>query len=158
MLHARLAQRIGSVPVVGVGMVVRHRLLFHKRSRDGSGKCNCFYTGHQRDQVHGVVYAIRVQQRETLDKYEGNGYRAGLVLVRSGHQWLRALTYLGLDEHLQEDLRPYDWYYHLVLAGATQHGLDRHYMATLRSITPQQDHDHARRTHHAHLVRRVTSI
>jgi hypothetical protein len=40
-------------------------LKFHKRSKDGSGKCNAFRTGSQADYVIGVVFEVMIGLRRT---------------------------------------------------------------------------------------------
>jgi len=158
MLRARLEQRVGSVAVVGAGTVTGHQLRFNKRSRDGSSKCNCHFTGYHADRIHGVVYALRRQQSVRLDEYERHGYRPGSIFVQVGSQRFRAMTYFGLDNFLHDDLLPFDWYHQLVLAGARQHGLQRSYIDYLQTISPQADQDMVRAGSNVRLLRWATKI
>ena len=45
MLTARLRERVSSAAAVGIGRLPGHVLKWHKRSRDGSGKCDIESTG-----------------------------------------------------------------------------------------------------------------
>ncbi len=155
MLRARLAHRVGAISVVGAGTVSAHEMRFHKRSGDGSGKCNLYFTGSGTDQAHGVVYALRLEQRARLDKFEGRSYRAQTVVVRVGRERLRALTYVALSEYLHDDLQPFDWYHAFVIAGARQHGLDANYVEAIARVTPLRDHDPERAADNTRLLRRA---
>lgn len=46
MLTERLIARTPSARPVGTSLLPGHRLTFHKRGRDGSGKCDAFETAH----------------------------------------------------------------------------------------------------------------
>jgi hypothetical protein len=48
-----------------------HRLCFHKRSKDGSGKADTFRTGDLRDQVIGMVFEIPAEGKPKLDRVKG---------------------------------------------------------------------------------------
>ena len=56
-LHpARLAARTPSCHALGRAVLARHVLRFHKRGRDGSAKCDAWFTGDPTDRLYGVVY------------------------------------------------------------------------------------------------------
>ncbi len=153
MLRARLEQRVGVVSVVGAGRVSAYQLRFHKRSVDGSGKCNLLYTGNLTDHAHGVVYAMRLGQRVQLDKYEGRSYEAKTVIVQVGSRHVRALTYVGRPEHIEEGMSPYDWYHAFVLAGAREHGLDPRHIEAIVDTRAQPDPDMQRAIQNERLLR-----
>ena len=59
-LHpVRLLERVPSAQLVG-GMLSwsQHRLAFHKKSQDGSSKCNLVHTGEESDEVYGAIYQM----------------------------------------------------------------------------------------------------
>lgn len=153
MLQRRLTERIGSVALMGTGVLAGYQLRFHKRSRDGSGKCNLHFTGHAHDVARGVIYSLRRDQRMRLDEHEGHGYQPRPVLVQTGLRRIRALTYIASADFLDEALRPYDWYLDFVIAGARQHGLEQDYIDTLGRVSPVTDRDQQRAAVNARLLR-----
>lgn len=71
-LHpVRLMKRVPSAELVGVIKHSCHRLSFHKKSNDGSGKCNMLETGADSDHVYGAIYKLKPEHKKDLDKYEG---------------------------------------------------------------------------------------
>jgi hypothetical protein len=48
--------------------------MFHKLSKDGSGKCDIYETNDQNDKVYGVLYRIDKRDELTLDGFEGFNY------------------------------------------------------------------------------------
>src|SRR5690606_24240011 len=76
-----------------------------------------------------------------LDDAEGlgKGYdRADdFPVCLAGGQSLTAITYIAPKP--EEGLKPYDWYLALVLAGASEHGLDETYIGQLREIAFEVD-------------------
>src|SRR5215472_14345628 len=69
----RLRYRAPSCRFHFVARLQNFQLRFHKRSNDGSGKCNAFYTGTPSDTVFGAVYEISLEEKPTLDRAEGLG-------------------------------------------------------------------------------------
>ena len=84
MSTPRLLNRVVSARAVAVACLPAHALRFHKRGRDGSAKCDAFYTGQDHDELHGVVYRIAAAEKPCLDECEGlgNGYDVKTVTVR----------------------------------------------------------------------------
>jgi hypothetical protein len=66
----RLTQRIPSVKLC-IGRLSEHRLVFHKRSKDGSAKCDAYYTGNKNDYVIGALFKIDKSKKKTLIKQKG---------------------------------------------------------------------------------------
>lgn len=58
MSSVRLKERAPSSRAVGVAQLPEYVLKFHKRSKDGSGKCNALFTGVATDVVFGVVFEM----------------------------------------------------------------------------------------------------
>lgn len=133
MLTARLRARVKDCTPQGTAKLSGYVLRFHKRSRDGTGKCNALYTGDPADFVLGVLFSIAQAHRAALDSYEGagKGYDAVQVEVApdSGAP-VRALTYLAGASHIDDQLRPTSEYFEYVLQGAREHGLPEAYIAS----------------------------
>jgi len=146
MLTERLKSRAPSALLVGNGILEGHRVDFDKVSTDGSGKCNLKPTGNSADQVHGVLFSVDSSERQNLDRAEGlgAGYRIETVQVVAGTRKCTAVTYVA--EVTDSELRPYDWYLELVVAGAVEHRLPGAYVESLQAVGTQPDHDDARRT------------
>ncbi len=126
MLSERLHARCPSARVRGVAFVDNYSIAFWKRSQDGSGKATLSPSIGGR--AAGVVFDLDVTDLVSLDTAEGagTGYdRVSKFLVRmesSGEQ-LATITYLASPSSIDQELKPYDWYWKLVLAGARQHDL-----------------------------------
>ena len=134
MLAARLQARCASARVVTTAHVSGFRVVFGKRGRDGSGKATLVeFSGGSR--VPGVVFEIDDADLVALDGIEGPGYRRTdgftVTCTRTG-QAIPASTYFARD--LVPDLKPFDWYLALVLAGVAEHGLDEAHAARLRDV------------------------
>lgn len=131
MSTARLRARMPSCRPIGVAILPGHTLRFHKRSRDGSAKCDAF-AGGDADRVIGVLFRFDPAERPALDKAEGvgNGYDAATVtVINSQGRRRKVLTYLAAPDHIDDRLKPYGWYKDHVLAGCAEHGLPREYVA-----------------------------
>lgn len=135
MLAERLQARIKSEHPI-LYALKRHRLRFHKRSSDCSGKCNVVCTGQDSDVVHGVIFDVPEDQIRKLDRFEGVGcgytkkvYR---FLTEGGEH--DVLMYVADPDYIDDVLVPYEWYLDLVLAGAEQNKLPRDYISALRAI------------------------
>ncbi|HYC56736.1 MAG TPA: gamma-glutamylcyclotransferase family protein [Candidatus Binatia bacterium] len=149
----RLAARTPSARVVATGALRGHRLCWHKRSRDGSGKCNALATGSQKDVVWGAVYELDPDDKAALDRFEGLGidyFTKSVVIEGSSGQSWSAIVYVANPELLDEEARPYQWYKSLVTGGARHHGLPDDYCAMLEAIEAAQDPDVQR--HHREMA------
>jgi hypothetical protein len=126
----------------------RHRLRFHKRSSDCSGKCNVICTGQASDVVHGVIFDVPEDQLAELDKHEGVGcgyVRKSCRFLIEGVEY-DVLTYVADADHIDDALVPYRWYLDLVLAGAEQNRLPRDYVSGLRAMPFTSDPKPDRKT------------
>ena len=147
MLAERLRARITAEHPTRYALE-RHRLRFHKRSSDCSGKCNVICTGQSSDVVHGVIFDVPEELIPELDKYEGVGYGYVKKLFRlliDGVE-TEVLVYVADADHIDDALVPYRWYLDLVLAGAEQNGLPRDYVAGLHAIPFTSDPKPDRKT------------
>lgn len=148
-LRLRAADRAPSARCIAIGRVVGYRLAFDKIARfDGSGKCDCEWTGRvdgpSIDALWGVVWLIDEAERAALDRVEGKGagYRDAIVVVQTERGPLRAMTYLATEK--DRSLRPFDWYRHHVLEGAIEAGLPREWIAAIRAVPSLEDPDRER--------------
>ena len=147
----RLAERVPSSRLHGLARLRGHRLVFHKRGGDGSGKCNVHPTGKLQDIVHGAVFSMARAEMRLLDRVEGVGHgywRVARPLSVAGRP-IRVFYYLAQADFIQENLAPFDWYHALVLAGARGHRFPADYLHRIAAIVTVQDPD-TRRAHHHH--------
>ena len=140
MSACRLLERVPSAKFVATASLSRHDLRFHKKSKDGSSKCDAYYTGNPDHSIIGVVFEISKTEKPELDRKEGlgNGYEEKEVILTAltGKQ-IKALTYYATN--IDETLKPYQWYKHHVLTGAKENGLPNSYLKKLEDIESIQD-------------------
>lgn len=153
MLQARLMKRVHSAKSLGSAKLLGHRLEWHKRSKDGSGKCDIVETGIQTDIVHGVLYNIDPYEKPELDRAEGlgEGYDQKCVEVRQKGRTKKAITYFV--PHVDSRLKPYHWYKAFVVAGAREHDLPKAYVDALEGVKSVQDLDTTRREKNEKLLK-----
>lgn len=131
MLTARLRARTPSCKPIGIATLPRHKLRFHKRSNDGSGKCNVLASGDG-DSVVGMLFSFDPAERANLDKAEGVGHgyeHATVTVINDEGRRRKVLTYLAHTDYIDNDLKPYTWYKALVMAGAAEQHLPADYIA-----------------------------
>lgn len=157
-LHpVRLKERVASAELVGVVELKRHRLDFHKKSHDGSGKCNILETGIDSHSVHGAIYQMHPTHKDVLDRFEGKGkgyMDSDIRLHHKGREY-RCFTYRAQPSHIVTDLKPYYWYKELVLLGAQYHQFPDHYIASIASVMSIQDPDASRRLESDSLIQNM---
>ena len=149
MHPTRFTHRVPSAEPVEPGVLEDHALYFHKRGRDGSGKCNILF--RPGGLVLGVVYRIARSHQRDLDRIEGQGYVRTCMEI---HGWetgdrYQAYCYRARSVALDHRLHPYDWYKELVVSGAEHHGLPRAYLDFIRQIPSRADANHGRRRRHS---------
>ena len=136
----RLQARVPSAKSLGIGTLDDHQLMFRKKSRDGSTKCDI--APSKGCTVLGVLFWIDPGEEERLDKFEGlgSGYRKEQVLVadRAG-QRVPATTYFAQNEHIDTTLKPYTWYLKHVLTGAEEAELPACYIDDLKRVESVAD-------------------
>lgn len=141
-LHPRrLAERASSARFLITSFVPNWSLHFHKRSNDGSGKCNILAGG---DGIHVAIFDISVEDKLTLDKIEGlgRGYSETFLRIPDIGD---CVTYVAQQSHIDGFLAPYDWYKELVLMGARVHGFPDEYLSSISSLPARRDPDPDRR-------------
>lgn len=134
MLTARLRERCASAQPLGTATLPGYVLKWHKRSKDGSGKCDIIKSGVGEAAVHGVLYEIPFHEKVMLDRAEGlgYGYEQIEIEVSQGERSISAVAYVATS--VDSTLRPFDWYHAHVVDGALEHGLPAEYIAGLRSV------------------------
>jgi gamma-glutamylcyclotransferase len=146
MLTARLRRRVPSARPIGTAELRGYRLPWHKRSSNGSGKCNGAWTGRSDDALIAVLYDLHAEEIPLLDEAEGRGrgYERVVVRVHTNERELDAITYLANETATDEELQPYTWYRDLVVAGPREHGLDGAYVSKLIQTPSAEDPDQVR--------------
>lgn len=149
----RIGMRVESARFLGTAFVGGWSLKFHKRGKDGSGKCNIVAGG---DGVHAAIYRLSDADHVVLDRIEGlgYGYEAGTIDVPG---FGACHAYLGDPEYLDDSLAPFDWYRALVLLGARYHGFPSGYVETIAAVRAEQDPDAVRRAENELIVERIES-
>jgi len=144
LLVERLRARCPSAEFVGLASASGFGLNFMKRGRDNSGKATIYAHSGRSGLVTGVVYEISSEDLLALNHAEGYGYtRLDQFPVRllEGANAIETMTYIAQASAIDCDLKPFDWYKALVIAGARQHRLPGNYIETLRGVTSTSDPD-----------------
>ena len=140
MSKVRLEKRLGPFERLGAAYVTGYALRFHKKSRkDGSGKCDAFYTGTPGDRLWGALDRLTDAQIAKLDKIEGRGYRRDLATVMFGDEPLQAALYLARPEAIDADVRPLQCYKDFVLVGARELNLPADYIRAVEAVSTMPD-------------------
>jgi len=157
MPTARLRERCPSAQPIGVAELPGYELRWHKKSKDGSGKCDIVLTGLPGASVFGVLYKVPNGEKGALDRAEGlgAGYDETEIEVRRGADRLTVKAYIATATDPM--LKPYTWYRGLAVAGAKQHGLPADYIARLEAVPADQDPNQKRHDRNMALVGEVQS-
>lgn len=145
MSSRRIRQRVPSANLIAVATLHGHELRFHKRSVDGSAKCDAYATGEDTHSIIGVMFDITESEKPMLDTYEGlgHGYEQKVVeVVTSSGHIIDAMTYYALT--IDPVLKPYHWYKQHVLRGAMEHDLPGEYTRRILGIDSIEDPDASR--------------
>lgn len=125
-----------------IARLPKHQLRFHKKSNDGSAKCDAYYTGDDKHFVMGVLFEINQSEKKNLDKVEGlhSGYEekeVTLITELGGEH--EAVTYYAKD--IDPLLKPYTWYKDHVLIGARENNLPAEYISMIKVVDTIEDPD-----------------
>ncbi len=144
----RLRCRAPSARFLTIGWLKGHRLQWHKRGLDGSGKCDGLHTGNQEDILWGAVFRIDACDRPSLDQAEhiGIGYQIRHVEVTTAAGPCKAMIYSALL--ICPNLKPFDWYKNYVLQGATELSLPTDYIQRIEAVESIPDPDPQRAALH----------
>ena len=154
MCTQRMWGRVPTAIPATIGFTSQRKLVFHKRSDDGSGKADAAFTAVPTDRLWGVVYRLRREDKSVLDQYEflGIGYNQEKVNVVLEEGSLEAWIYVARREAIDPSLRPYSWYLDYIIHGACQHRLPDKHIDYLRSFDSLIDLDSARRARNRQLI------
>jgi cation transport regulator ChaC len=146
MYTPRLRYRVSGCKALGSATLVGHELRFHKKSSDGSGKCDARETGSVNDVVIGVLFEVPVTEKPALDAAEGPGYREKPVTVTMEDRTHKsAIAYVARDSEIDATRQPYTWYKDFVERGAKEHNLPADYVQRfILSIAATSDSDASR--------------
>jgi hypothetical protein len=143
MSTPRLRYRVPGCQFAFVATLPNYNLCFHKRSKDGSAKCNAFKTATPKDAVIGAVYEIPTDEKPALDYAEGlgRGYHEEMICVLSPQsEEIMVCTYIADAAFIDNSLQPYSWYKDFVLAGAEEHRLPLAYVdSRIRAVNAIPD-------------------
>jgi len=142
MSLVRLQKRVPSAKLIGVFALKAHQLRFHKSSKDGSGKCDTFETGNERDAVVGALFEINDSEKRELDRAEGlnYGYDEKVVTVQNDLKGeFQAVTYYATN--IDSSLKPYSWYLNHVVIGAREIDVPTQYLSIIEATESIEDLD-----------------
>jgi gamma-glutamylcyclotransferase len=137
----RLRERIRSATLRGTGFLHKYTLQFHKRGQDNSAKCGFSDCG---EGLHVAVYEMNAADRSVLDGIEGvgKGYDVDEVNVPGIG---KCFTYVASRTHIDDILRPFDWYREMVLLGCLRHAFPTPYCERIAALPVIEDPDPVRR-------------
>ena len=142
MSSRRLMERVPSAIFLSIATLKEHKLQFHKKSKDGSGKCDAEHTANRNDCVIGVVFAMSASDKKELDRKEclGFGYeeKTVKVMLENGNR-IEASTYFTVET--DATLNPYNWYKEHVLRGAKENNLPHDYISIIEKVESLPDPD-----------------
>ena len=147
----RLSERVASAELVTTGFLPGRNLHFHKRSQDGSGKCNIM-TGSEG--VHVAVYDVSAADKKALDRIEGVGEGYIEIDLDVPDVGLCA-SYVAAETHVDDSLLPYDWYRELVLLGARAQHFPKAYIDAIAAIPCRADPDVDRRARNGAIIEAI---
>lgn len=137
----RLLDRVPSAKLIVATQIDNHRLTFHKRSIDGSSKCDLFKTGEPSDLVHGAIYELAPEHKSTLDTFEGKGvgYIDNEIRLECQGEEYVCFAYLAQPSHIVDSLKPYHWYKEMVVLGAKFLKFPDSYISSIESVESVSD-------------------
>ena len=148
-LHpVRLTRRVPSAKLIKTARVPGFDLRFHKKSFDGSAKCNIVEAASE---IYVAVFEILREEKPLLDRVEGlgAGYDELQIAVPDvGDCW----TYTAAESHIEPTLTPYTWYKAMVLLGCEFNAFPDRYTQTVREVADQRDPDEQRHKENSLLV------
>lgn len=115
------------------------KLVFQKRSKDGSGKATII-PAHD-SKVEGAIFEYNEKDHKKLQQAE-RGYSEHTIAVATAEGNVQALTFI-CDAELVSTLRPYSWYVDLIRTGGKELGLQEEYLKRFEEVETSTDPDHA---------------
>lgn len=157
-LHpVRLTKRISSAKLVSAVCVNNYKLKFHKKSKDGSAKCNLIETSDEKDQIFGAIYEIDTAQKAILDGFEGlgSGYFEHRVQIVKENNTFDCFTYIAQQSFIVDNMLPYNWYKEMVVIGAEYLQVADEYIAEIESNPSIDDQNIKRKLEQECIIREM---
>jgi gamma-glutamylcyclotransferase len=132
MSTKKIRDVVPSAKPIGQARLEGYRLVFNKKSVDGSSKANLIRSAG--DKVWGVLYEMDEGELKRLDRSEGGYLRKFLEVIANAGGPVKAFAYLS--SKLTNSL-PYHWYKRLVVDGAREHNLPAAYVDVLEQLPSQ---------------------
>ena len=151
----RLMERVPSAELVGVAEYSNHKLSFHKKSNDGSSKCNMFNTATVSDLIYGAIYKINPEHKYDLDQFEGKGYIDNQIKLTHNRTEYSCFTYFAQPSHIVGKLEPYHWYKRLVVLGSQYLKFPETYIASIETVKSIDDTNQTRRKEKEQLIEKI---
>src|SRR2546422_163730 len=133
--------RVPSASFKCVATLEGYRVVFWKRSTDGSGKATIVRDPDSN--VVGALFSYEDKDYEQLKKAEA-AYAECIVAIKSSDGKKEVLTFICDSQKLDRTLQPYDWYLDLIRYGGRDLGLPAEYLSRFDSVVAKVDPDSAR--------------
>jgi hypothetical protein len=128
----RMAQRAPGAAMVGIGRLRDHRVVFNKRSIDGTGKANIVQDRQSGLGAWGVVFEIAKEDFRALADFE-KGYFLRETVVTVNEEPKQVMTFIAEPDSVVQ-IPPSETYLKQILDGASI--LPEAYRAQLRATLP----------------------
>jgi hypothetical protein len=151
----RLGERVASATFETIAILPGHRLAFHKRGQDGSGKCNLEPSPDSLQRVFAAIYSMDSGEVPLLDRFEGGGYEHRCLQVDIGGAQRSTFAYVAPPRYCDPVMKPFRWYRELVCLGARHHGFPEEYLQSLAGVEAIEDRDPERRARNQALLTRL---
>lgn len=122
MLQSIIESRIGEVKKIGVVILNHHKLLFNKKSMDGTAKANIVVAHNS--QVHGVLYNMHIDQANVLRIIEV-GYSPKQVITYNKDSGYLCFTFIANKDKILSGLHISYKYMDSIMRGADENGIPR---------------------------------
>lgn len=153
----RLQTRLPSAQLIGSTALEGYALKFHKLGQCLSGKCNLVQTRDRSDTAYGAVFEIAAAEKPILDEIEGPGYRTEAMKVTVNGRPYHTFAYIAEPSHVDDTLKPFDWYKTLVHTGSAYHGFPESYIKAIECIEAIRDPQNDRQHWHMQLIAKMNS-
>lgn len=135
LLSSRLTKRIPSAKAIGRAILNDWRVVFNKKSKDGSGKANLLY--RPGSITWGCLYQIKNDDLSALDKFEKGYARINVQVQTDNAEIIEAETYVSAS--IVSNPTAYDTYKKMVISGASEHNFPPEYIEYLQKLPSKPD-------------------
>lgn len=130
--------RVPSASFISIATLDGYRVVFHKRSNDGSGKATIIRDSDSK--VVGALFSYAEEHHARLKKVE-SGYQEQRVVVSTPGGRIDAETFICKPTEFDRSLQPYDWYVDLIRFGGRRLGLPEDYLSQFDTVITKTDAD-----------------